>query len=160
MIDSLGDIGDFVGGIGVVITLAYLAVQIRHSSKVAALSAGHSFSIGITEFFERIALDPQLQSLWMRAIDSPETLDEAERDQFGRLILGLFGRFLNAHRYGELDPQIAVQYDAMARHYLRLTAVASWWASDAQTMRQITPDLARYIDGLQQPTPSQSSPAA
>jgi hypothetical protein len=160
MLDSLGDIGDFVGGIGVVITLAYLAVQIRHSSKVAALSAGHSISIGITEFFERIALDPQLQSLWMRALDSPDTLDEAERARFGLLILGLFGRFLNAHRHGELDPQIAVQYDAMARHYLGLTAVASWWASSAQAMHQITPDLARYIDGLRRPTPSQSSPAA
>ena len=101
MLDSLGDIGDFVGGIGVVITLAYLAVQIRHSSKVAALAAGHTISIGITEFHERIALDPQLQSLWMRALDSPDTLDEAERDRFGRLIVGLFGRFLTAHRYGE-----------------------------------------------------------
>ena len=59
MIDALGNIGDFVGGIGVVVTLAYLAVQIRHSSKVAALAAGHTISLGIMEFHERIAMEPE-----------------------------------------------------------------------------------------------------
>ena len=31
MIETLGNIGDFVGGIGVVVTLFYLAFQIRAS---------------------------------------------------------------------------------------------------------------------------------
>lgn len=34
-VDALGNIGDFVGGIGVIVTLAYLAVQIRHNTRVA-----------------------------------------------------------------------------------------------------------------------------
>ncbi len=37
MIEALGNIGDFVGGIGVVVTLLYLAVQIR-ASRLQALA--------------------------------------------------------------------------------------------------------------------------
>jgi len=37
MIEALGNIGDFVGGIGVVVTLLYLAVQIR-ASRLQALT--------------------------------------------------------------------------------------------------------------------------
>lgn len=33
MLENLGNIGDFLGGIGVVITLVYLAVQIRQNTR-------------------------------------------------------------------------------------------------------------------------------
>ena len=38
--EAFGNVGDFIGGIGVVITLAYLALQIRqNSNSVKAASA-------------------------------------------------------------------------------------------------------------------------
>jgi hypothetical protein len=145
MIDALGNIGDFVGGIGVVVTLAYLAVQIRHSSKVAALAAGHTISLGLTEFQERIAMEPELHSFWTRALASPESLDEMERDRFGRLILGLLVRCLDAHRHRELDAGIAERFDHLARHYLSLSAVQAWWTENGELLHRINPELAVYI---------------
>ena len=35
MLEDLGNIGDFIGGIGVIVMLAYLAVQIRHNTRAA-----------------------------------------------------------------------------------------------------------------------------
>jgi len=32
-LSQLGDLGDFLGGIGVIVTLVYLAVQIRHDTQ-------------------------------------------------------------------------------------------------------------------------------
>ena len=32
MLEDLGNLGDFVGGVAVVITLIYLAIQIRHNT--------------------------------------------------------------------------------------------------------------------------------
>ena len=37
MVESLGNLGDFIGGIGVIITLIYLATQVRQNT--AALRA-------------------------------------------------------------------------------------------------------------------------
>jgi hypothetical protein len=144
--EALGAIGETIGALGVIVTLAYLAIQIRHNSRVAALTAGHSISTGLIEFLERIALDPELHSLWNRALDSPESLDEAERDRFGRLMAGFFGRCLDAHRHGELDPQIAERYDHRARHYLGLAAVQTWWKRNREPMHLIYPELAAYVD--------------
>ena len=39
VIEALGDIGDFLGGIGVVITLIYLAGQIRQNTRSIRMSA-------------------------------------------------------------------------------------------------------------------------
>jgi len=39
MIENLGNIGDFVGGIGVVITLIYLATQIRQNTRSLRLAS-------------------------------------------------------------------------------------------------------------------------
>ena len=52
-IENLGNIGDFIGGIGVVVTLIYLATQIRQNTRSLRLSSiqqvmGTSVSINAT----------------------------------------------------------------------------------------------------------------
>ena len=56
MFEDLGNLGDFVGGIGVMITLAYLAVQIRRNTRAlrsnthqAMMDSGHSINTTLTE---------------------------------------------------------------------------------------------------------------
>ncbi len=39
MLENLGNIGDFVGGVGVVVTLVYLATQIRQNTRSLRLSS-------------------------------------------------------------------------------------------------------------------------
>jgi len=39
VIENLGNIGDFVGGIGVVVTLVYLATQIRQNTRAIRLAS-------------------------------------------------------------------------------------------------------------------------
>ncbi len=143
--EAIGAVGEVLGGLGVIATLGYLAVQIRHNSRVAALAAAHSISIGFTTFLEQITLDPELSSVWSRAFDSPESLDEAERSRFDRLMVGVFLRCLDGHRHGELDAEIAQRFDRIARHYLRTTAVQAWWRRASGFVYSINPDLAGYI---------------
>ena len=42
MLEALGNIGDFVGGIAVILTLIYLAVQIRDNTRSTRLAAMQS----------------------------------------------------------------------------------------------------------------------
>lgn len=42
MFESLGNIGDFIGGIGVIITLIYLAYQIRQNTNSIRVSSFHA----------------------------------------------------------------------------------------------------------------------
>ena len=52
MIENLGNIGDFVGGVGVFITLTYLATQIRqntHSLRLSSIQQIMGTSVSINE---------------------------------------------------------------------------------------------------------------
>ena len=45
MVEDLGNVGDFIGGIGVVVTLAYLALQIRQNNRSLKAATAPSTSV-------------------------------------------------------------------------------------------------------------------
>lgn len=142
---ELGALGELVGGIAVLVTLAYLALQIRQSGRTSSLNAGHSIANEIATFLERLALDPEVHSVWERGIHR-EPLDEAESDRFGRLMTAMFIRLLDAHRHEKLDSEMARYYDGLARYHLGMDAVQQWWGRQSETVRTINPGLARYVE--------------
>lgn len=82
MLDALGNVGDFVGGIGVVVTLAYLALQIRQNTSTvrAAASAAHSSSLA--SFNTLLAQDDAVRELFIRGIVDYDSLDSKEKTKF------------------------------------------------------------------------------
>ncbi len=64
LVQTLGSVGEFIGGILVIVTLVYLAIQTRQNAKVGywqmyTTSTGHYM-----QFFTELAKDPELQRLW------------------------------------------------------------------------------------------------
>ena len=55
MLEALGNVGDFLGGLGVVVTLFYLASQIRQSNLTVATNAGHSVLAAMSEALRALA---------------------------------------------------------------------------------------------------------
>ena len=55
--EAIGAIGDFVGAFAVIITLAYLAVQVRHAKDVAADTNRLERSKGVRDMMLATALD-------------------------------------------------------------------------------------------------------
>jgi hypothetical protein len=80
MIENLGNIGDFIGGVGVVITLIYLATQIRQNTRSLRLSSlqqimGTSVSINETSSTGPI---PEI----LAKLEMQERLNEKEFAQY------------------------------------------------------------------------------
>ena len=84
-IQDLGSLGEFVAAIATLGTLAYLAIQVRQSSRVSGLAAAHSVQNEINRLQERFTTDPTLYRIWVLGLHSPDELDEVSRDRFGRL---------------------------------------------------------------------------
>jgi hypothetical protein len=57
MLEALGDLGDFIGGIAVVVTLIYLAAQIRQNTIAIRTASRQEIASGYREA-NRILLDP------------------------------------------------------------------------------------------------------
>ena len=62
-ITELGAIGEFIGALAVLITLGYLAVQIRHSSRATQASMELEASKLLCSYVERMAGDKEVQQI-------------------------------------------------------------------------------------------------
>jgi hypothetical protein len=63
-LSDLGNLGDFIGGVGVIITLAYLATQIRRNTQEIRAASLDSIVASHMEFQRSVWSDPVLNKLW------------------------------------------------------------------------------------------------
>ena len=80
--NAVGAIGELVGAIAVVVSVLYLAWQVRSQVQESKLNAIHEVSEGFREGIAATYLDRQLSELFVAAKDGVESLTEAERLQF------------------------------------------------------------------------------
>jgi hypothetical protein len=99
MIEALGNIGDFIGGIGVVVTLIYLAVQIRQNSKIVKTGAAEAVMRSISEYFRSSSESAELTQVISKAMRDFEQLDDAELTQFNLWIFSWFRLVELAHHH-------------------------------------------------------------
>ena len=135
MLEDLGNLGDFVGGIGVVVTLVYLAIQIRQNTKqvkqnsrIVGLNAHRDVSKFLTEVLSKVATDPELYRLWRAGFDSPGDLSGDDRERFGMILFQLFTAFENADRFAELEPSLEHRMGPLEDQLLRAPAAVTWWS--------------------------------
>ena len=86
--DALGAIGEIIGAFAVVISLIYLASQIRTQNKETRIASVHdiseAFRSGITSF-----QDAQRADVYTKALNSFDELTNSEKLQFISMVQGL-----------------------------------------------------------------------
>ena len=123
--DAIGAIGEIVGAIAVVVSLVYLATQIRGQNKESRLAAMHEIAVAYRESNIPFA-DPNLADILTRAHNDTTQLTEAERVQ---LIVGVQGVFrvweeaYYQHKAGRLDEHL---WAAILREYLSYLSAAGF----------------------------------
>lgn len=126
-LNDLGNIGELVGGIAVVISLLYLAVQIRHSSQISKFDAHRSLSNDMASILGNIASDPDLYRIWDVMTNHPDRATEHDRERFGMLLYQIFTTFSDAERFHDMDSDLQVRYQQYMERFLSFDAVRSWW---------------------------------
>lgn len=80
--EAIGAIGEIGGALGVIITLAYLSVQLRQNTKASRLAAIQAASENSSRFSEMLASDAELSELVWRGLRAPDSLDASEKRRF------------------------------------------------------------------------------
>ena len=108
MLDALGNIGDFVGGIAVIITLIYLAVQIRDNTRSTKLASMQSTMLAAQNVGILPAQDRDLARVVRVGLTTPEELDDDEFQQFRYFLINMLrvheDMFVQ-HRAGVVDDE-------------------------------------------------------
>ncbi len=84
----LGNFGEFIGAIAVVVTLGYLAVQVRHSraateTNIKSLRSAARFEVGRywSEEAIRLAFSPDMASILAAGFEDASRLDDNDRER-------------------------------------------------------------------------------
>ena len=146
---ALSAIGEATGAVAVVISVLYLAHQIRIQSAETRLAAIHEVSVGFREGIAATFLDPQLARVFHLGKDGPEHLDPAERIQFIALVQRnwrVWEDVFYQYRDGRLNEPL---WRSMERQYSALLVWpgVQWVWSIRRDF--YTPEFGRYVDTVE-----------
>ena len=95
-IAELGSLGEFIASFGVLITLIYLAIQLRQSTKAVRLNTGRAVTEELQIIFSLIASDESLSKVFMEGAQNEE-LSGINRLRYYTLISNLVRVYENAY---------------------------------------------------------------
>jgi hypothetical protein len=131
--EAIGAFAELIGAAGVIITLAYLAVQIRHSSiqlqrnfEASRIVADDAVVRGFNEWRALMIADDDVSDLYIRGVNAIETLTPSERLRFNQLMSSFIWTCWQLWRSQELlgTPNLQI-----FRHMLRHSGGREWYES-------------------------------
>jgi hypothetical protein len=163
-LQDIGSIGELVGAIATVATLAYLAIQIRHNSRgldqnsdLMRMSFENQLRGEGQQLRALIASDAELASIWRAGLAGAPELDRSQRDRFELLIVNVLN-MLKAE-YDGLMRGLATDHRATYLFIIaRSPGFREWWQRHRDSGRDI--EFARWVDSLMKGGSEQGSHAA
>jgi hypothetical protein len=130
-LQDLGNLGEFAGGILVVVSLFYLASQIRQNTRAMQATAYHDAVRTANASSMLFVQDPSLGPLLSRGSQQLATLSESERSQFDQLIgivVRSYAAAVELERQGFLpEGDISAGYEAYLRDVFASPSMVEWW---------------------------------
>jgi hypothetical protein len=115
--DAFGAISEFLGAVAVLLTLIYLAMQMRHSAKAVAAQTYESIMSGYNELNLARATDPELARLFNRGLMSPVEIEEKEIPQLDAFLTCFAVNYFKIYKLyekGVIEKQEIRQYASEA----------------------------------------------
>jgi len=141
--ETVGAISETIGAIAVVVTLIYLAVQIRQNTLMVRSEITKDLFVTANSKLLDIASNPDLRSAAAGLLN----ISESELTE-GFVLVSILREFelqyiLRQSRL--LDPAIMASYDSAVPVWLGSEKSQSWWASNK---KDYNPEFVAYIDEL------------
>lgn len=127
----LGNLGEFIGALGVVISLVYLAQQMRQNTTSVRAASFNSMVQNSIRLLEHAFRDSEFADFLHRAETDPDSLTRGERvrwDSYMTAAFRHFGNLVYQHRVGALDQQMWASYQRTLRDDLERPGWEAWFA--------------------------------
>ncbi len=159
---DLGSLGELIGGIAVVVSVVYLAIQIRHNTRgldqnsdLMRLSFENENRRDALLFRSAIVTDAELTEIWRRGLAGDADLDPVESARFHLLMVSI-----SAMLRAQFDAQRRGLFDDNRGEFLRGVVATrgfrEWWARLGETIS--SGDFAEFVESLPDRRESGSKP--
>lgn len=146
-IQDLGSIGEFVAAVATLVTLAYVAVQIRQNSRLLGETAKRATQATVHEQNLLLFKDKEAMVLVRQGMSQRSSLDPDDRIRFHNFWMTSFINYQEAFYQVK---QLGVDdewWTIIERHmllYLESPGLADWWLHNKATFGS---DFVGFVDG-------------
>jgi len=155
--DAVGAIAELLGAAGVIISLLYLAAQIRHNTRELDERNRSYRQISLdetakryTSFRDNVRHDSELASIWHRGRRDLDELDEVERLQFDYLAIEMFwcwGMLYLYRQQNVIDERVMELSVANLPLYAEGKGIRRWWG-ESPHRSEYPPEFVQKVDSL------------
>jgi hypothetical protein len=141
--EAIGAIGEIIGALAVVATLAYLAQQVRTQNRANEMASFDGLMDGFNQFNSMLATDKGLYRLFMTGLNHPEKLDDDEAGRFTalfRMHINSTHKIFEAYKRGAFPEQLWRDFAAQAADM--------WYSPGGRALSQGHPVHGDYQDAL------------
>ncbi len=127
--DAIGAIGEVVGAGAVVITLVYLALQVRENSRQLRLTSTLSINSLMNEGFDPIYNNEENMRIWTTGLEDPDALQASDLEIFWLFFTRLMNPYetiVTHHRLGAIDDEQFDRYTDFFADLINTPGGQSW----------------------------------
>jgi len=152
-IDQLAALGELMGGIGVLGTLIYLAIEVRNNSKLLRINAQSSGMESFAGYNEGVARDRELIELFDRILggEAFQSLSSVEQFKLTLAIRALIQRMeaqYFQYKGGLIDENYWIQRMRWLNGLLSLPSLDNWWEVEAKSAH-VTDEFVTHVNSVE-----------
>ena len=128
--EAISAITDTIGAVGVVVSLIYLAMQIRHNTKAMMAQSAREAVAAMRDFNQSMIDDPEIARIFRMGAENLSSLNEDDRARFGHILFNFFKTAEELHyQYlqGTLDPEIWESWKGIVSLYATSPGFSEYW---------------------------------
>ena len=141
-------LAEIVGAVAVVLTLAYLAVQIRQNTNAVKAASHHAVTDSFNALNVSVIQDPKVGRLWRLGNEGYANLTEDEQVSFSFMMISyirIFETLYYQRKIGTMEEQLFLSEERTAQWMLTNLGFREWWAANPISF---SPEFRKYIDTL------------
>ncbi len=144
--EALGAVAELIAALGVIITLLYLAMQIKEQTKESKLAATRDLARDWTEALQFGTGDEWNFELYQRAVNDYASLSGGDRIR-AYIMLSSAMRIIEIQHFhvsaGNFEPTMFTAMEYRVKQLIELPGVRYWWKDHKE---QFSEDFIAYVE--------------
>jgi hypothetical protein len=127
---AISALSGIIGALAVVVSLVYLAIQVRADTKASRAAAVTDATGGIQAWYQELGSNPQTAKLFLEAMSNPGALSREQQFQFLMLVHSIFLGFQRSYflsRAGTLDVGLRDSIGTAVHAVNHLPGIRFYW---------------------------------
>ena len=152
--EAIGAVGELLGALGVIVTLGYLAVQIRQNTRVVKATGYHAVNAATLPRDVSVIENPDVARLLVEGLSGRELSPEdfVRFHTFLHSVFRFFDSMYYQYRNQTLDSEHWETHREAMRRWLANPSLRAWWDAFQNTFTPSFRELVvREIQAIEQP---------